>query len=336
MRAFRRLIDAIEAEGSAALVTLARVEGSSPREAGARMVVRPSGGFHGTIGGGALEWAALEAAQAALKAGRGSAQTRSLALGPELGQCCGGRVEWRVEIFDARDLDDLSPLAIAEGAGAARIRARLRPDGRVERALTPGEGAVARSSRRADEDEWIESLGASAREVFLFGAGHVGRALALALAPLPFAVRWIDSRREAFPAHAPANVALVHSSEPAAELAAAPDSALIVVMTHSHALDLEIVAAALGAGRFGFVGLIGSSTKRARFVSQMRAAGLPEAALDRLVCPIGVPGLESKDPAVISASTAAQLLIVSEKLGADAAWPAGGPSSRKAPETTPA
>ena len=317
MLAFRRLIDAIEAEGSAALVTLARVEGSSPREAGARMVVRPSGGFHGTIGGGALEWAALEAAQAALRAGRGPAGRRSLALGPELGQCCGGRVEWRVETFDARDLDDLSSLAIAEGAGAASIRARLRPDGRVERALASGLSAEGRSRRRAGEEEWSEPLGTSARAVFLFGAGHVGRALALALAPLPFAVRWIDSRRDAFPAHAPANVALIHCSEPAAELAAAPDGALIVVMTHSHALDLTIVAAALAAGRFGFVGLIGSSTKRARFLSQMRAAGLSEAALARLVCPIGVPGLESKDPAVIAASTAAQLLIVSERLGAE-------------------
>ena len=89
-------------------------------------------------------------------------------------------------------------------------------------------------------------------------------------------------------------------------------------MTHSHALDLEIVAAALSAGRFGFVGLIGSSTKRARFLSQMRAAGVSEAALAHLVCPIGVAGLESKDPAVIAASTAAQLLIVSERLGAEA------------------
>ena len=85
-------------------------------------------------------------------------------------------------------------------------------------------------------------------------------------------------------------------------------------MTHSHALDLEIVAAALSAGRFGFVGLIGSSTKRARFLSQMRAAGLSEAALAGLVCPIGAPGLKSKDPAVIAASTAVQLLIVGEKL----------------------
>jgi len=115
---------------------------------------------------------------------------------------------------------------------------------------------------------------------------------------------------------APANVALIFAPEPAAEIAAAPDGALIVVMTHSHALDLEIVAAALATGRFGFVGLIGSSTKRARFLSQMRAAALSEAALGRLVCPIGLPDLESKHPAVIAAATAAQLLIVNEKLGA--------------------
>jgi len=319
MRAFRRLIDAIEAEGSAALVTLARVEGSSPREAGARMVVRPSGGFHGTIGGGALEFAALDAAQAALKAGRGPAFRRSLALGPELGQCCGGRVEWRVETFDPRDLDDLSTLAIADGGGAATLAARLGPDGRVERMLSAGEAE--RRSAREPGGGWVEPIGTSARAVYLFGAGHVGRALALALAPLPFAVRWIDSRRDAFPAVAPANVALVFAPEPAAEIAGAPDGALIVVMTHSHALDLEIVAAALSAGRFGFVGLIGSSTKRARFRSQMRAARLSEAALAHLVCPIGAPALKSKDPAVIAATTAAQLLMVSEQAAASGEAP---------------
>ncbi len=166
------------------------------------------------------------------------------------------------------------------------------------------------------------------RAVYLFGAGHVGRALALALAPLPFAVRWIDSRREAFPALSPANVSLVFAPDPAAELAGAPDGALIVVMTHSHALDLEIVAAALGAERFGFVGLIGSSTKRARFLSQMRAAGLPEGSLAGLVCPIGTPGLESKDPAVIAASTVVQLLIVSETLGAEQRGAPGAASRR--------
>jgi len=315
MKAFRRLIEGIEAEGSAALVTLAHVKGSSPREAGVRMVVRRSGGFHGTIGGGALEFAALQAANEALRRGRGPALRRSLALGPELGQCCGGRVEWRVETFDRRDLDDLSALAIAESGAAESLTARLGPDGRVQRAL--GSSAGERRLARLADGSWTEPLGVLARAIYLFGAGHVGRALALALAPLPFAVRWIDPRREAFPAHAPANVTLIHAPEPTAELASAPDGALIVVMTHSHALDLEIVAEALRVERFGYVGLIGSATKRARFLSQMRAAGLTEVELARLVCPIGVPGLESKDPAVIAASTAVQLLVASEKLAAD-------------------
>src|SRR5271170_6646785 len=315
MRAFRRLVEAIEAEGSAALVTLARVEGSSPREAGTRMVVRPSGGFHGTVGGGALEFAALEAANEALIRGRGPTRRRSLALGPELGQCCGGRVEWRVETFDRRDLDDLSALAIAESGASETLSARLGPDGRVQRTL--GSSVGERKLARLADESWTEPLGGFARAIYLFGAGHVGRALALALAPLPFAVRWIDPRRDAFPAHAPTNVTLIHAPEPTAELASAPEGALVVVMTHSHALDLEIVAEALRVERFGYVGLIGSATKRARFMTQMRAAGLSEVQLARLVCPIGVPGLESKDPAVIAASTAAQLLIVSEKLAGE-------------------
>ncbi len=312
MLAFRRLIDAIEAEGSAALVTLARVQGSSPREAGARMVIRPSGGFHGTIGGGALEWAALEAAQAALQQGRGAALHRSLALGPELAQCCGGRVEWRIETFDRRDLAELGVIATAEAHGPATIRAAIGREGRIARSLEGDRRGEGLTAVLPEESGWTEPLGESARAVYLFGAGHVGRALALALAPLPFAVRWIDSRRDSFPTHAPANVALIHAPAPAAELANAPDGALIVVMTHSHALDLEIVADALRSQRFAYVGLIGSATKRARFLSQMRAAKLSEAVLEKLVCPIGLPGVEGKDPAVIAASTAAQLLMAGE------------------------
>src|SRR5580698_2914648 len=262
MRAFRRLVEAIEAEGSAALVTLARVEGSSPREAGTRMVVRPSGGFHGTVGGGALEFAALEAANEALGRGRGPARRRSLALGPELGQCCGGRVEWRVETFDKRDLDDLSALAIAEGGASAALSARLGPDGRVQRTLRPG--ASERRLAHLTLENWTEPLGVLERAIYLFGAGHVGRALALALAPLPFAVRWIDPRPDEFPKLTPANVAMVAAADPPGELKQAADGTLVAVMTHSHSLDLAIVAEALAQGRFPYVGLIGSATKRAR------------------------------------------------------------------------
>ena len=315
MLAFRHIIEAIEAEGAAALVTLARVQGSSPREAGACMVVRPSGGFHGTIGGGALEWGALAAARDALKGGRGPAERRSLALGPELAQCCGGRVDWRVETFDARDLSELRPIAAEEGEGPAMVAAHIGKDGRVQRVLAPQRRGDDLTVSLPGDNGWTEPVGRTARAVYLFGAGHVGRALALALAPLPFAVRWIDPRREAFPAYAPANVQLIHASDPVAELPNAPDEALVVVMTHDHSLDQEIVMAALAAERFGYVGLIGSKTKRARFLSRMRTAGMTEAMLAHLTCPIGVPGIEGKDPAVIAAATAAQLLIVNEAPG---------------------
>jgi xanthine dehydrogenase accessory factor len=305
MQPFRRIIEAIEAEGAAALVSLVKTEGSSPREAGARMVVRPSGGFHGTIGGGELEWRALDEALGALRSGRRAALRRVIALGPELGQCCGGRVEWRIETFDARDLTALEPLLPAERAGPFEVVAHAAGDGRVERAIDNGEKGAEALARGA----WRERFGADATPLCLFGAGHVGRALALALAPLPFAVRWIDPRAEAFPERAPLNTTLVNAADPAAELASAPDGAFVVVMTHSHPLDLAIVDAALAQDRFAYVGLIGSATKRARFLSQMRAAGRSEAQLAKLTCPIGVPGIAGKEPAVIAAAVAAQLLM---------------------------
>jgi xanthine dehydrogenase accessory factor len=302
VKVFRSLSTAIREEESAALVTIVEAQGSAPREGGARMIVRPSGAFQGTIGGGALEWEALGRARAALAEGRGPARRERFALGPQLGQCCGGRVDVRIETFDARDLAELDALAEAEAGGALATRTRLAPDGRLTREI-----ARARAAEGGD----IETFGEKAAPVLLFGAGHVGRALALALAPLPFRVRWIDSRPEAFPRHVPGNATLVASADPPAELDAAPDGALVVVMTHSHPLDLAIVSRALSAGRFGYVGLIGSGTKRARFLSQMRAAGLAEAALSRLTCPIGVPGVAGKAPAVIAAAVAVQLLQAS-------------------------
>ena len=157
------------------------------------------------------------------------------------------------------------------------------------------------------------------RPVWLFGAGHVGRALMLALAPLPFEVTWIDERAAAFPAAMPANVRSVRSVDPAEEVARAPDSAMIVVMTHSHARDLAIVHAALAAGRFGYVGLIGSASKRARFTRRLREAGVAEARIAELACPIGLSGIRSKHPAAIAAGVAVQLLERDEVLAASTA-----------------
>ncbi|MGA2792379.1 MAG: xanthine dehydrogenase accessory protein XdhC, partial [Roseiarcus sp.] len=211
--------------------------------------------------------------------------------------------------FDARDAADLAALAAAEQAGPFVAEARNTPDGRLARSIRPGPVGAGAEIELLPDGALRERFADAATRLYLFGAGHVGRALVLALAPLPFRTRWIDSRRAAFPERAPANVAMVHSQEPAQELAAAPDGAQVLVMTHSHPLDLEIVTEALARQRFSFVGLIGSATKRARFVGQMRAAGLSEEALARLVCPIGLLGVRGKEPAVIAAAVAAQLLI---------------------------
>ncbi|HEX8167753.1 MAG TPA: xanthine dehydrogenase accessory protein XdhC [Beijerinckiaceae bacterium] len=277
MTVWRRLQDIVAEHGAAALVTVHATKGSVPREAGARMVVRPDGAFYGTIGGGALEWQALAAARKAIAQGRGPARFVDHVLGPDLGQCCGGRVTLLVETFDARDAETLAALAAAE----------------PEESRTP---------------------------LLLFGAGHVGRALVLALASLPFAVRWIDGRDDAFPPHIPAHATPVLTDDPAAELARAPADAFVLVMTHSHPLDLAVTAEALRRG-FPFVGLIGSATKRARFARRFREIGIAEERIRALACPIGVPGIKAKEPAVIAASVAAQLLAERERIAASAAAP---------------
>ena len=340
MNVWGHLADFVAEHGAAALISVHTVRGSAPREPGARMVVRPDRAFHGTIGGGQLEWQMLQLADEALRAGRGPARFVAQALGPDLGQCCGGRVTVLIETFDRRDAAELLFFAQAERSGPFEVDARIAPDGRVKRepfeigTRVAPDGRVRREPVEVDPriapdgrvrrqpplaspppgagKFWRESHGSSLTPLYLFGAGHVGRALVLALAPLPFAVRWIDSRDDAFPRHVPATVTAVRASEPTAELARAPDDALIVVMTHEHPLDFAITAAAL-ARAFPFVGLIGSDTKRARFEKRFRELGLPEARIRSLVCPIGLPDIQGKEPAVIAASVVAQLLQVREK-----------------------
>ena len=319
-----RVARVLDAHGICALITVAEVRGSAPREAGARMVVGPGDtGFSGTIGGGELEWRVLDAARRSLAEGARSASLDRYSLGPELSQCCGGSVDVLSEVLVAGQLDTVRALAERERAGAFLTRSRIGP-GMVERIpdrLVDGGGPAVEVVRpRAGESrpsdgagpgepvEVVERFGARPAEVWLFGAGHVGRALMLALAPLPFAVTWIDERHGLFPSVLPGQVRTIESRNAAAELPAAPSNAAVVVMTHSHPLDLEIVHAALAAERFSYVGLIGSSSKRARFVQRLRNAGVPDDIAGELVCPIGNPRIRSKTPAAIAAGVAAQLL----------------------------
>jgi xanthine dehydrogenase accessory factor len=300
----------IAEHGAAVLVTLADTRGSSPREAGARMVVRPDGGFTGTIGGGALEWMALADAQALL-AHKDAAPMRRFdrALGPDLGQCCGGRVGVRLERFDAGDCERIAELAAAERNGPITTVATIENGRRVRRLLAEGE-AVPVPSGQLREEPAVEHFGTDNTALYLFGAGHVGRALVMALAPLPFTIAWVDARPGAFPPHIPANVTCRTEPDPVPLLGGAPDGAFVAIMTHSHALDLELTTAALTSGRFAYVGLIGSATKRNRFVSQMRKLGIAEDTIGRLICPIGLTEIRDKAPASIAAAVAAQLLIV--------------------------
>jgi xanthine dehydrogenase accessory factor len=292
--------------GSAVLVTLAQAHGSSPREVGARMVVRPDGRFSGTIGGGALEWLALAEAQSMLAGAGPTFRRLTKALGPELGQCCGGRVTLTLERFEARDRDRIAVFAAAERGG--RFVTHSEPGRPAERALAAG--AVAGPSYETLADGRIlERFGADQTALYLFGAGHVGQSLVMALAPLPFAVTWIDPRPSAFPSHVPANVNCRTGAEPVRLLAQAPDGAFVAIMTHSHALDLDVAAAALLARRFAYVGLIGSATKRARFLRTLRQIGIGDHDIARLVCPIGLTQVRDKAPAAIAAGIAAQLLI---------------------------
>jgi xanthine dehydrogenase accessory factor len=311
---WRRLADLVASHGAAALVSVHHVSGSAPREAGARMIVRPDGAFHGTIGGGQLEWRMLGTAREALAKGRGPARFVEQALGPDLGQCCGGRVTVLIETFGREDAADLEALAEREREGAFEIEAVLGDDGRVlRRPLSLERGGGPARPGQARVLRWRETFGDGLTPLLLFGAGHVGRALALSLAPLPFRIRWIDSREDAFPPHIPANAMPVRASAPEAEIADAPADAFIVVMTHEHPLDLAITAAALRRG-FPYVGLIGSATKRARFEKRFRELALPEERIRALRCPIGLPGITGKEPTVIAASVAAQVLLERERM----------------------
>jgi xanthine dehydrogenase accessory factor len=328
-KVWARIRETIERHGAAGLLSVIGAAGSVPRETGARIVLQPDGGFYGSIGGGRLEYEAIAAARAALRAGRGEAQFRDWPLGPNLGQCCGGMVKTLTETFDRNDIAAVRRMEEAERAGAFVTASRVDDDGRIARVLV-SEGTrgqqVEAPPPTFGKMPFKEHFGEATTPVLLFGAGHVGRSVVLALAPLPFTVRWIDSRADQFPQYVPQNVVTVCTDAVDRELAEAPRDAFVIVMTHSHPLDFDITVAALRRRTFDFVGLIGSETKRARFVSFARQMGVAQRDIARLVCPIGITEIKGKEPAVIAAALAAQLLMVSEQVSVTQPSPAIQPA----------
>jgi xanthine dehydrogenase accessory factor len=314
MHVWARLIESLERHGRAAMLTVVSTKGSAPREAGARLIVNPDGTFSGTIGGGALEWRAIALGQAALTSSDAKrADLRRFALGPELGQCCGGQVEIIVELIGNAERVMVDEMAAREASGAFATRGTVSPDRGVAREVVGGMNAPPGSAAWHD-GALIEGFGDNPRPLILFGAGHVGRALVLALAQLPFAVTWVDPRPDAFPAYLPKNVTALRLDDPTTAVEDAPTGSFVLVMTHSHPLDLALVNAALADDRFPYIGLIGSASKRARFEHMLRDTGIPTERIGELVCPIGVGGIKSKAPAVIATATAAELLMRDEAL----------------------
>ena len=252
--------------GPAVLVRVEGVEGSGPREVGAWMAVN-AGGLLGTIGGGQLEHEAMAEARAGLAAGHVLQARRRFALGPSLGQCCGGVVYLGFEWLDASHI--------------AGLRKRL-----------------------SDEAQWAP--------VALFGGGHVGRALVEVLSRLPLRIHWVDSREEIFPTGLDERVRTEHSEPVQGAVPGLAPGSRVLIMSFSHAEDLDILAACLKRRReradLPFIGLIGSRSKWAKFQARLRERGFSESELAAVHCPIGLPGIAGKQPEVIAIAVAAQLL----------------------------
>lgn len=267
------LLEGLQA-APACLVCVERTEGSAPRERGAWMAVF-DGQVLGTIGGGHVEFQAIAEARRRL-ASVGGAPVLRYALGPSLGQCCGGVMYLRFEVVGAADRALL----------ARRLAPRVAP-------------------------------------VALFGGGHVGQALARVLAPLPFQLTWIDSRDGIFPPDVSPDVACEQSEPVQAAVPGLAPWSRVLIMSFSHAEDLDVVAACLRRqrerGDLPFIGLIGSRSKWATFRHRLAERGFAEAELARVTCPIGVPGIVGKAPEVVAVAVAAQLLQTLPADGQDGA-----------------
>ena len=286
------LIAACQAHGTVSRVVVAGVKGSAPREIGAAMLVWQDG-QSGTIGGGALEFELAQLAR------RGTSGFSNHALGPDMGQCCGGAVQVLTEQYDLVTARALAPTVIARGQGDMPLAVtKLLSDAR-------NGGQLPKVQRIAD---WfVEPVLRPKHTLWIWGAGHVGRALVSVLSPLPdFEIMWVDTAPNRFPDDCPDSVTILPVHAPEAAISLAPVSAHHLILTYSHAIDLALCHGVLTHG-FQSCGLIGSATKWARFRKRLAAFGHSDAQISRLNCPIGDPVL-GKHPQMIAIGVADQLI----------------------------
>lgn len=287
------LAQAVDDHARVVRIVIAETKGSAPRDAGTAMLVW-AGGQSGTIGGGTLEFQAVAAARAMLGyTGDWQRAFSKVPLGPALGQCCGGSVSLLAEVYGPAEIATLRELVALH-----MTRPVLSGPPPVGAAAMPG--AVLAAGRLA------EPFAEAATPLWIYGAGHVGRALVTQMLHLGFSITWVDTDAGRFPDQMPAGVTQLIAARPAEVAHYAPPEAMHLIMTYSHALDLELCHRILGHG-FGFAGLIGSATKWARFRARLQQLGHSSAQIARITCPIGLPEL-GKAPESIAVGVAVQLL----------------------------
>ncbi len=278
------LAAAIATHGPLVRILVARTAGSVPRGPGTTMLVTATTTI-GTIGGGTLEHQAIARARDILTSGQDT--TATLPLGPALGQCCGGSVTLLWERLTA---------------APAQIRPLPGP-----RPATPPPAPPPPGHPPTLRDGWIAEALPALPALWIWGAGHVGRALVHTIAPLgAHAITWVDLAPDRFPATIPPQVTTVPTADPARLAAFAPPDADHLILTRSHDLDLALCHALLLRG-FASCGLIGSATKWARFRSRLHALGHPPHKIASIACPIGDPAL-GKHPQAIAIGVTAALL----------------------------
>lgn len=292
---------AVLTHGRVARVVIAAIEGSSPREVGAAMLVWPTG-QSGTIGGGALEHQAAQSAREA----RNDLVSRH-ALGPELGQCCGGRITLLREVYDLARVEALEELDVI-----ARPVENTEMPLTVKRTLARARGQGVQPVAELLQGWFIEPVHRPAQAIWVWGAGHVGRAVVSVLAPLPdLALTWVDTGADRFPKTVPEGVTVLPAAKPELLVPHAPQDAQHLILTYSHALDLALCHGLLHRG-FNRCGLIGSQTKWARFRNRLHDLGHSPSSIDQIECPMGDPTL-GKHPQAIAIGVARDILNMTER-----------------------
>lgn len=294
----------------AVLVSVVGAKGSTPRDQHAHMLVTASR-LSGTIGGGQLEYRAVQRARLILGDSQAPDQILELPLGPEIGQCCGGHAALLLDRLDDSSDQWLAALAAAQAEDRESWLQTEFSRGRTTRSVVFEQPEANPQARGAFLT--IEPLQNAEFDLYLFGAGHVGKAVAGILSGLPGKVTWIDSRAAEFPAFEAANITKYITDDPAGAVQTARAGAFYLVMSHSHQLDFEICEQILKRQDFRYAGLIGSMTKRSKFEKRLALRNIGPQVISRLACPIGVAGISGKTPGEIAVSVCAEILQINEE-----------------------